>query len=276
MILLALAAVLTCPPGTKQARQYGKPRCVKVKASVAAPWTLAAPLRTYPAGAKRVWHNSYPEKPVNTTIERVSAVCKETCIWAGRASTSTIIRDAELTRIAPAKPGEIDAGIKVGGSKGGVATAGVLIERVYAHGWQQDAKPGAYANGDGIVVNRGAIDETVRFARLDDNADSGIDSKAALTVLENVSATGNGHYGFRFWGKATATTLTCIGNAWGCIEAEPGADVTVDRLVMAGGEELVTAKKGATVTILSCDLSRWTGKALVKGKGKVTLGPTCR
>lgn len=276
MILLALAAAaLNCPPGTKQARQHGKPTCVKVVAPKPDPWVIAAPLRTYAAPAKWVWRNSYPAAPINTTIERVSAVCKETCIWAGRASTSTVIRDAELTRAAPSQPDEIDAGIKVGGSKGGVATAGVLIERVYSHGWKQNTAPGKYANGDGIVVNRGVVDVTVRYARLDDNADSGLDSKANLTTLDNVSASGNGHYGFRFWVVANATTLTCTDNAWGCIKAEDGARVTIDKLVMVGAEELVTTKKGAIVEVKACDLSRWTGKAPTVGQGIVKLGAGC-
>jgi hypothetical protein len=240
------------------------------------PWKAAAVERTYPAGTKWVWRNSYPDKPINTTIERVSAVCKTTCVWAGRASTSTIIRDAEFTRAGFAKPGEIDAGIKVGGSKGGVQTAGVLIERVYAHGWLQDTKPGKYANGDGLVVNRGVKDVIVRFSRFDRNADGGVDTKADMTVLDHVSASGNGHYGFRFWGGTRATTLYCTDNAWGCIEASPGADVVIDRVVMKGAQELVTAAKGATVTILSCDLTGWTGTALTKGQGKVTLGEGCK
>ena len=136
--------------------------------------------------------------------------------------------------------------------------------------------------GDGLIGFKTAVIGsivTVRYSRLDDNADAGLDSKADLSALDQVSATGNGHYGFRFWGRATATTLTCVDSAWECIEAEAKegrhADVTIDRLVMVGGEELVTTKAGAVVTILSCDLTRWTGKALVKGQGNVALEVGC-
>lgn len=238
------------------------------------PWAIAAPARIYTT-EKHVWWNSYPDAPVNIALGPLRATCRETCVWFGRESTSSYIHDAELTRYAPAAADKIDAGIKVGGSKGGVATKGVLIERVYSHGWLQNTAKGKYANGDGLVINRGVIDVTARYSRFDDNADSGVDSKADLTTLDNVSATGNGHYGFRFWLRATATTLTSANNAWGHIEAEAGAVVTIDKLIAIGPGELVTTKKGAQVTIGACDLTRWTGTALTKGPGKVTLGKGC-
>lgn len=242
-----------------------------------ASWTMAGPRRTLPPGTKWVWRNSFPEAPIDgQVIERVTASCTTTCVWVGRATTSTIIRDAEFTRPDASGPSKIDAGIKVGGTKGGVPAAGVLIERVYSHGWRQNTREGKYANGDGLVVNRGVRDVTVRHSRFDDNADGGVDTKADLTVLDQVSASGNGHYGFRFWGGARATTLYCTDNAWGCIEVAPGGDVTIDRVVMKGPQELVTTKKGAVVTIKSCDLSGWTGNVLTKGQGQVTLGEGCR
>lgn len=238
------------------------------------PMALQGALRIY--AGKHLWWNSYPDAPIdNFVIATTGAVCKETCIWYGRASSGGWVHDVEVTRAGPAGPGSIDAGIKVGGSKGGVATTGLLIERLYSHGWLQNAAAGAYANGDGIVINRGVGTITIRDSRLDGNGDSGLDTKGDLTIVDNVSASGNGHYGFRFWGKVQASALTAIDNAWGAIEVEAGADVTIQKLVAVGGQELVTSKAGATVNILSCDLSRWTGTAKLKGAGKVTLGVGC-
>ena len=239
------------------------------------PWVARSPRREFTG--RQLWHNSYPAAPISgQVIEGVRATCRGTCVWAGRASTSTIVRDAELTRDGPAGPDDIDAGIKVGGSKGGVPTAGVLIERVYAHGWRQVAHKG-YANGDGVVVNRAVRDVTIRDSLLADNADAGLDTKADLTTVENVMLSDNGHYGGRFWGRATVDRVTCLGNAWGCLELEAGGDATVRGLTVIGPERVVTTKEGATVTFLDCpDLSRWTGTVLVKGKGRVTFPPGCK
>ena len=235
---------------------------------------IRGPLRDY--SGDRLWTNNYPQAPVDgQVIAQVRAVCLHTCIWFGRASAGGVVRDAELTRTGRAGYRSIDAGIKIGGSKGGVPTAGILIERVYSHGWQQVPHKG-YANGDGIVINRGVRDVTIRDSRLDDNADAGLDSKADMVTLDNVSASANGHYGFRFWGGARATTLTSIDNAWGAIEAEAGARVVIERLVMIGDQELVTTKAGAEVEIKSCDLSRWTGTEPTKGPGRVILVEGCR
>lgn len=240
---------------------------------------LRGPLRQFTG--KQLWHNSYPAQPINgEVIERVRAICEASCIWIGRASTKTIVRDVELTRAGSSASNKIDSGIRVGGTKGGVPTAGVLVERVYSHGWKQNTTKGKYANGDGVAINRGVLDVTIRDSRFDDSADSGVDSKAAMLVLDNVSAAGNGHYGFRFWGGARATTLISRNNGWGHVEAEAGARVIIDKLIAEGPEELVTTNGPAEVEIKSCDLTKWTGTTAVKRQGKplakVTFGVGCR
>lgn len=227
---------------------------------------------------EEVWANRYPAAPINDSItQNVAATCSRTCVVIGRASHGNIVRDSTFTRNAPAtRKSQIDAGIRVGGGKGGVAVNDVLIERIRSYGWRMEPLLRKYANGDGIVINRGVKKVTIRHSRFDDNSDGGVDTKADLTILDTVSASNNEHYGFRFWGSVQATTLTSANNTWGAIEVEPGARVVIDRLIMIGSEELVTSKAGADVTIKSCDLSRWTGKALTKGEGHVTLGSGCK
>lgn len=232
----------------------------------------------------RYFNNAYPDAPINgKVIERMSLVCGNTCIKFGRASTSGTVRDVEIRASKPAvKHSEIDTGIAIGGSKGGVPTTGILIERVWSHGWQMEPTVKGYKNGDGFVANRDVGTVTIRDSRFDDNADAGVDSKAADLILDNVSASDNGHYGFRFWGGARATTLTCRNNAWGCIQIENGAKVVIDRLIAVGGDtgdqELVTTHNAGEIEIRSCDLSGWKG-ALLKQQGKplakVTLGEGC-
>lgn len=61
-----------------------------------------------------------------------------------------------------------------------------------------------------------------------------------------------------------------------CLEAEAGANVTLRGLVMIGGEEIVTTKKGATVSFLTCpDTIGWTGTVTHRGQGVMTFPAGC-
>lgn len=208
-------------------------------------------------------------------IERVRATCEASYISIGRSSTGTVIRDVELTRAGRSALKKIDSGIRIGGTKGGVPTAGVLVERAYSNGWKQNTAKGKYANGNGVAINRGVLDVTICDSRFDDSADARVDSKADALLLDNVSASSNGHYGFRFWGGVRATTLISRNNGWGHVEAQSGARVVVERLIAEGPEELVTTNGPAEVEIRFRDLTKWTGTVVKRQgicPGKAVLG----
>lgn len=219
--------------------------------------------------------NQYPAGPAHgILLERVDAICRASCATFGRASDGITIRNVTFRRAAPAtSASEIDAAIRLGGSKGGVATRNILIDQVIGSGFQTLVTKG-YINGDGVTANRGVVGLTILNSRFDDNADAALDLKSIDTRLDNVAGARNKRT-FRFWLDVVAGLLISEDPRWAHVWAGKTAKVTIRKLVAIGGGTLIDTEEGAVVEVLSCDLTRYTGGLLVKGKGRVALGAGC-
>jgi len=152
----------------------------------------------------------------------------------------------------------------------------VTIRNGVVSGYRMTMPKGRYINGDGIATElktAGTITNVVSS----DNSDGGFDIKGQWH-LDNLTAERNGHYSYRLWGQVTAGTLISINPGQGHVEiAGKTTEATIDKLVAVGGQPLVVfSVSGGKVAIGSCDLSKWTGTVLVKGKGTFTRGPTCK
>ena len=137
-----------------------------------------------------------------------------------------------------------------------------------------------YANADCLSAERG--DSFSAFdLYLHNCTDGGIDTKAT-TVLDRIRVTDIGHYSYRFWAKVTAGTLASENPGGAHIQvASATTDVTIDKLIAVGPKAIVHVDSkgiGGKITIKECDLSKWTGTALLSGfytRAKVFLGKGC-
>jgi hypothetical protein len=205
---------------------------------------------------------------VNVKIERVDWVY-------GRAgmrftgSTGVTVRKSKLRLRTPQTGSNLPVGIDIrSGSR-------FRIEQVLSSGHNMVPVPGQYTNGDGFSTEREADDVTFRWTSATDNSDGGYDLKSTNTVLDGTGAARNGR-NYRLWGSGRATTINSHDPLYAHIWAGKTAVWTIDRLVATGGGVLVQVEPGAQLTILSCDLTLWTGTKLVSGASAgLVLGEGC-
>ena len=116
---------------------------------------------------------------------------------------------------------------------------------------------------------------------LHDCTDGGIDSKAD-TKLDRIVVEKVGHFSYRAWAHGEAGTLVSINPGKGHVQlAAATTDWHIAKLVAVGSAPLVVIDskgKGGRIVIDACDLTGWSGKALVGGvveSATVTLGKSC-
>ena len=216
-----------------------------------------------------------PYTPRNgVKIERVRAACSKACVRIKDGSTGWTITDFRFTGIGTNTSATV---IPVGIGMAGATN--VLIERGEISGFRtQLADPKKYANADCLSAERGDS-FTARDLYLHDCTDGGVDSKAD-TKLDRIVVENIGHFSYRAWAHGEAGTLVSINPGKGHVQlAAATTDWHIAKLVAVGSAPLVAIDsngKGGRIVIDACDLTRWTGKDLVYGKGAtVTLGTGC-
>jgi len=207
------------------------------------------------------------------TIERVQATVSKRGIYIRGDSSGWTIRDFRFTASGPRTDSSIPAGIVINGT-----AHDIVIERGHVSGFHGLAPGKTYEQGDGISTERGNVNITIRNVTCEDVGDGCFDLKSSQTRLDDLTAIDAGHYSYRLWAQGTAGTLISINPGRAHVQAAAlSTDWTIDKLVAVGGGPLVVFDNaGGKVAIKACDLSRWTGTELSKGKGKVTFDPTCK
>lgn len=206
----------------------------------------------------------------DVTIERVEANVTKRGIYVRGDSARWDIGHFRLAYVGATDDNNYPMGIQMNGT-----AHAINIHDGHISGFWS-TKPDGYPNADGIVCERGNYDITIRRVTIEGSTDGAVDCKATGLRLDQVTAIDTGKRSFRFWGEATAGTLTSINPGWAHIWADAKGRITVEKLIAVGGGTLVDATTGASVAIKSCDLSKWSGATRVKGGGSVTLGEGCK
>jgi len=212
----------------------------------------------------------------NVTLQRFDVTAWKRGIFIRGGSRDWLIQDFRIkgSRINTS-PGDIPVGIAMSGA------TNIVIRRGEISGFQTVlADKKKYANADCISAERGdSFTATDIYAH--DCTDGIIDTKAT-THLDRIRAANAGHYSYRFWALVTAGTLISENPGGAHIQlASATADVMIDKLIAIGPKAIVHVDSkgiGGTITIRECDLSRWTGNALLSGfytRAKVSLGKGC-
>lgn len=206
----------------------------------------------------------------NVLIERAEMKCAERCLYMRGDSHDWIIRDVKVTITAPnMEKGNIPTGFLIRGT-----AHDLLFERVESYGWVSGVS-GGYVQGDGLTTEDGTYNITIRDSIFRDNSDGGIDSKTINLHLENIKSMRN-KYNYRFRQIVRATTLYSENPRNAHIQGNTiSTNVIIDKLVAVGGAPLIKFEKPGRIEIKSCDLTRWTGKVKVVGKGTAILGQGC-
>lgn len=147
-------------------------------------------------------------------------------------------------------------------------------------GFRMVEVPKHYTNGDGIATESGVDGITIVRVRSTDNSDGGFDLKGTNIRLDALTAERNGR-GFRFWGQATAGTLTSIDSRGAAFWFGRGAAVKIDRIVVRSSTTapILLLDGAASVEIGACDLSVPPGTKLVRSDSSGTtlsLGASCK
>jgi len=212
----------------------------------------------------------------NVTLQRFAITSRKRGIFIRNGSSNWLVQDFRITGSGiNTSPGDIPGGIVMDGA------VNVTIRRGEISGFRTElADPKKYANADCLAAERGDS-FTATDLYLHDCTDGGIDTKAT-TMLDRIRVANIGHYSYRFWAKVTAGTLTSENPGGGHIQiAAASTDVTIDMLIAVGPKAIVHVDSkgiGGKITIKECDLSRWTGTALLSGfhtRAKITLGKGC-
>jgi len=208
----------------------------------------------------------------NVTLQRFAITSRKRGIFIRNGSSNWVVQDFRITGSGiNTSPGDIPGGIVMDGA------TNVTIRRGEISGFKTElADPKKYANADCIAAERGDS-LTATDLYLHDCTDGGIDTKAT-TTLDRIRVANIGHYSYRFWAKVTAGTLTSENPGYAHVQLGAAtADVHIAKLIAVGGSTLIKVDKvGGKLTIDACDLTKWTGKALVTGaKATVALGKGC-
>jgi hypothetical protein len=208
----------------------------------------------------------------NVTLQRFAITSRKRGIFIRNGSSNWVVQDFRITGSGiNTSPGDIPGGIVMDGARN------VTIRRGEISGFKTElADPKKYANADCLAAERGDS-FTATDLYLHDCTDGGIDTKAT-TTLDRIRVANIGHYSYRFWAKVTGGTLTSENPGYAHVQLGAAtADVSIAKLIAIGSSTLIKVDKaGGKLTIEACDLTRWTGKALVTGaKATVTLGRGC-
>lgn len=206
-------------------------------------------------------------------IERVQAKVSKRGVYIRGDSSDWIVRDFRFVSSGPRTDSSIQAGIALTGT-----AHDILIERGYLEGFDTLMPGSKYRQGDCGSTERGNYNITIRFVECVGPKDGGFDLKSSNTRLEDLKVTNAGHYSYRLWAQGTAGTLVSINPGIAHVQAASiTTDWVIDKLVAIGGKPLVAFDKpGGKITIKACDLSRWTGTEMAKGKGSVNFGSGCQ
>jgi hypothetical protein len=211
----------------------------------------------------------------NVTVRRIDVTAAKRGIYLRGGSANWLIEDFRIRGVGVNKStGDIPVGVGVDGGN-------ITLRRGEISGFRSDYGPGKYSNADCIYAERtDTLTATDLYLR--DCTDGAIDTKAT-TYLDRIVAENIKQRSYRFWADVTAGELTSIGTPWAHVWAGAHspkvlskARVTIGKLTAIGGGVLIDVMPGAVVDVKSCDLTRYTGGVLVKGKGAVTLGAGCK
>ncbi|MEG8016116.1 hypothetical protein [Sphingomonas sp. 22R3R2A-7] len=212
----------------------------------------------------------------NVTLQRFAITSRKRGIFIRNGSSNWVVQDFRITGSGiNTSPGDIPGGIVMDGAHN------ITIRRGEVSGFKTVlADPKKYANADCIAAERGDS-FTATDLYLHDCTDGGIDTKAT-TTLDRIRVANIGHYSYRFWALATVGTLTSENPGGAHIQiAAASTDVTIAKLIAIGPRAIVHVDNkgiGGKVTIKECDLSKWTGTALLSGlytRARITLGKGC-
>ena len=207
----------------------------------------------------------------NVTVQRVDVTTTKRGIFIRGGSHDWLIQDFRITGSGVnTSPGDIPVGIGMQGA------TRITIRRGEVSGFQTKLATKAYANADCISNERGDS-ATITDVYGHDCTDGIFDLKGT-TDLDRVRGANAGHYTLRGWAKITAGTVTSENPGYAHVQlAAASADVHIAKLIAIGGGNLVKVDKaGGKLVIDACDLTKWTGAALVAGaKASISLGKGC-
>ncbi len=211
----------------------------------------------------------------NVTLQRFEITARKYGIRIRNGSSNWLIQDFRISGSGiNTSPGDIPGGIVMDDAHN------ITIRRGEISGFKTVLAGSGYDNADCLPAERGDS-FTATDLYLHDCTDGGIDTKAT-TTLDRIRVANIGHYSYRFWALVTAGTLTSENPGGAHIQiAAASTDVTIDKLIAVGPKAIVHVDSkgiGGKITIKECDLSRWTGTALLSGfytRATLVLGPTC-
>ena len=211
----------------------------------------------------------------NVLAQRIDVGVRKRGFYIRGQSHDWLIQDFRIRGIGVnTAVGDITVGIGMAGAKN------ITIRRGHISNFIAKYPAGKYLQGDGISNERfdtADISDVV----VEDVSDGAFDLKGT-TRLDRVRGVRAGHYTLRRWATITAGTVTSEnpGNAHVQLAAA-SADITIAKLIAVGSKPIVTVDShgiGGKITIRECDLSKWTGNALLYGfytRAKVLLGKGC-
>lgn len=211
----------------------------------------------------------------NVTVRRIDVTAGKRGIYLRGGSANWLVEDFRIRGVGVNRStGDIPVGVGVNGGH-------ITLRRGEISGFRSDYGPNKYSNADCLSGERGDT-ITATDLNLRDCTDAAIDTKAT-TYLDRIVAENIEQRSYRFWAEVTAGDLTSIGTPWAHVWAGSHspkvlskARVIIGKLTAIGGGVLINVMPGAVVDVKSCDLTRYTGGVLVKGKGDVTLGTGCK
>lgn len=236
-------------------------------AQLAVGGTPAAPLRKVSNSYR--WLDSSTRDLTGLRLSNFDIAIDRNAIRITGGQRDVVIRDGVIRLTRPTTGTNLPVAIEV------VDGSDVTIENVQAYGFRMQPVKGRYENGDCFSGERKSSNVTLRNTLASDCSDGGYDFKTVGLRLENTVAEDVGK-GYRIWGQATATTITCRRWRDGCIQTNPGtaeqpSSITVEKLVLdpdpAHPAATIGVHKGSTVIVRSCEGRLASGKVIYWQRG---------
>jgi hypothetical protein len=172
-----------------------------------------------------------------------------------------------------------------------ISARSVSVENSSFDGFQWEAPPNRYWNGDGVTIEKDVAAAEFRNVSANDNSDAGFDVRP-FAIVSNASASGNCR-NFRFWSGADVGRLTtgdtikrggissCSGIWLNGTTSGARPKLHIRKLVvrMKRPGTIIEVETGpADIEVDACDIIAPRGTSMVhfdRGAGKTQLGPGC-